>query len=687
MIAISASGVAAVLVDSGAGVTALGKGAIAGALIVGVAFLAGFAAIRRSGLAFCGLIMVAAAAVLEFSWLGLTPGLPDVGTTFVLGLFAAAAAAFLSSSINASKFNPIIGGAIFTFALILAGLGVINFVDRVDVKPLLQWGAISVGVMAVILSAMQAFRGDQGARLILPGAALATIAPFVGPLSVVEIGAAGLLPHGLFALGVLAASLVALTDLGGAAGRAPVFGADLNSAPAFSPGADKTHGRAGAQRQRAEIVIDSALGRVLDYAGVAIWDWSPDEIDQTESLPELLGADSNAGFTPEAMRNFIHRDDQKLLEDEVLAAKDGPFDVRLKLFDGRAVRMRGARAAHEEAHEIERIVAFIELVGAEMAPGAGDPAALSGALSTAVNTASTDIQSFDVKEVVAAFQPILSLQDMSVVGYEALARLDGAESDAASVIRAAAHAGKSSELAISMLDQAAEHLAAKRKQDKGNGPFFVAMNVSWSQMKDPAFARSVEDAFKRNGLSKGAIVLELTEGEAIGDAAAATPVFEKLRKIGAGLAFDDFGAGFSCLANLRKYDFDYLKIDKSFAVDLTADAEGSKIVRALAGLGRDMGLKVIVEGVESRETAKAAAKLGCAYGQGFALGKPDRAKQSRKAGASANRADRPEAMAGDATDLTDYKAETDNALPKPKVISEPADGGKSTRWLTRRRSF
>ena len=118
-------------------------------------------------------------------------------------------------------------------------------------------------------------------------------------------------------------------------------------------------------RERAEVMIDSQLGRVLDYAGVAIWDWSHELIDQTESLPSLLGADSAAPFTPDAMRKFIHKDDLKKLETEVFSAEDGPFDAVLKLFDERRVRIRGARAAVDG--ELERIVAFVELADAKFA--------------------------------------------------------------------------------------------------------------------------------------------------------------------------------------------------------------------------------------------------------------------------------------------------------------------------------
>lgn len=616
----------------------LGRGAIAGALIAGAAFLAGYAAIKRSGLAFCALLMVLLASALQFSWLGFFPALPENGTVFILGLFAASGIVFLSASIGAARHNPLLGGVMFTGALILAGLGVINFVDRVDAAPLLRFGAIAVGGFAVVLAVMQAVRGDNGARLILPGVALAILAPIVGPLGTLE-GASGLVSHSLFTFGILAASLVCLADgFGSSSSRsksvfamdeaaASFAGEDIRGDLAHHHGDHRGSERhSPSARERTEVVIDSALGRVLDYSGIAIWDWSEDFIDQTETLPELLGADSQAHFTPDALRQFVHKDDLKTLETEVFAATDGPFDVRLKLFDGRSVRLRGARAATtDEPAQLERVVAFIESDRGEANRKVQDAtraAVVPAGLTTASATPSND---FDIEHVVAAFQPIVSFSDMRIVGHEALARLEGqTETDTPALIRAASHHGKSDALSEKMLTQAAAFLAAERKKNKGTAPDFVAMNVSWSQMRAPAFADAVANAFKTYALPKGALVLELTEGEAVSEAGDAAAVFRKLKGLGARLAFDDFGAGFSCLSNLRKYDFDYIKIDKSFADDLVQNGDGAKIARALTDMGKDLGLDVIIEGIESPQAAKAAASIGCAYGQGFALGKPGR---------------------------------------------------------------
>ena len=671
----------------------LGRGAIAGAFIVATAFLAGYAAIRRSGLAVCALMMVLGAAALQFTWLGFFSSISANVSVMILGLFAAAAIIFLSASVGAAKYNALLGGVMFTAALVIAGMGLINFIDRINVAPLMRWSVMGVGAFAVLLAFTQALRGDVSARLILPGVVLAIAAPLVGRLG--PIGAEGfqLLPHALFTLGVIAASIVSLTE--GAAPRLNAGHSSFETVPSY--GAEE-HGaflpaNGARQRERAELALDSQLARVLDYSGVAIWDWSPEFIDQTESLPALLGADSTAPFTPDALRNFIHKEDIARFEKEVLAPVDGPFDVALKLFDGRKVRLRGARAANEDAGALERLVAFIETASPIFKPSGVsgvDGVTVRKATEAAIVPAAASplvkklADALDNGDIVAAFQPIVSLKDDKIVGYEALARWTDQEEGAAegpeTFAKAADIAGKGSVLAVTMLDQATAFLAEKHKSEKRDN-LFVAMNVTWGQMRDSEFINAVREAISKYALPKQALVLELTEGDAVTDQEQAGEVFKALKEAGAALAFDDFGAGFSCLSNLRKYDFNYLKIDKSFVDDLESKGDGEKIVGALAVLGKELGLKVIVEGVESKTTAKAAAQLGCGYAQGYALGPPEEFKQRHTTGATAKFL----AKKLDKSEPSEEKpAETNPTLAKTEPSSEPKTTGS---WMFRRRGF
>jgi EAL domain-containing protein (putative c-di-GMP-specific phosphodiesterase class I) len=301
----------------------------------------------------------------------------------------------------------------------------------------------------------------------------------------------------------------------------------------------------------------------------------------------------------------------------------------MRLFDGRLIRMRGARAANEENGEIERLVTFIEQVSA--AGNGVNNARVRSATEAAIVPASADPMTAKLSaalkngDIVAAFQPIVSLENEKIAGYEALARWRGqdvgAEEGPERFVRAAERIGKGGVLAATMLDQAAAFLADALKKEKRKD-LFVAMNVSWGQIREESFLEAVREAVSKYDLPKKSLVLELTEADAVSDSALAGDVFRKLKNSGVALAFDDFGAGFTCLSNLRKYDFDYLKIDKSFTSDLESGGDGAKIVGSLASLGKDLGLKVIVEGIESKSASSKARHIGCAYAQGYAFGKP-----------------------------------------------------------------
>lgn len=501
----------------------------------------------------------------------------------------------------------------------------------------MRWSLIGVGGFAAVLVVLQAVRGDAGARLILPGVALAALAPLVGPLGLSETGGLNVASHGLFTLGILLASIVSLTESAAPKIAAAAGAAADNVAGAASSFAQSTFSSHDASAvERDEVVLDSQIARVLDYSGVAIWDWSPEHADQTSSLPALLGADSTTPFTPEALREFIHKDDAERFENEVAAPIDGPFDVSLKLFNGRSIRIRGARAADDENGSLERMVAFIEPVSPEVKDAVDngvDEAAVRKATEAAIVPAAAATDSLAAKlsaalekgDIVAAFQPIVSLADEQIAGYEALARWrdqeEGADEGPETFVKAAEQAGKGGELACSMLDQAGAFLADKIKSGK-NDDLFVAVNLSWGQMREASFVDALAETIAKYKLRKNALVLELTEADEVSEADDAGAIFSKLKDVGAALAFDDFGAGFSSLSNLRKYDFDYLKIDKSFSADLEDGGDGAKIVGSLAELGEKLGLKVIVEGVESKSAAAAALDVGCAYGQGYALGEP-----------------------------------------------------------------
>lgn len=625
-------------VDAAAGLE-LGKGAIIGAMVVGAAFLAGIAVLRRSAAAFCGLLLVAAAGALQAVWLGV---IPEPSPTIILllqGFFAAATLLFLSATIGLANRSQLLGGVLFAGALCLAGVGIINAVLGGEAAGLLRAGLVVVGVAAITLSGIAGARGDLAARLILPGAALVATAPLLFGFAG-SAGLTALAPQAVFAIGVLLASLVALGDFGAshASATLPRDGAALP----FDGGTTGHHLTA---RQKAEAlrVSENQLAQVLDYSGIAVWDWSRSGNHQSASFASLMGADNDGAFTPEAFRAFVHPDDLARFDEKVCGSSDGDggFDEKLKLLSGARVRLRGARAVGPDG-SLERIVVFLDETASEKKPEALKRAAapladasakepnplVSGDAPKVVEASPNSVcEAIERGELVAAFQPIISFLDGAVCGAEALVRWPAGDNKGETkaltteeIVREAQLAGKGHSLTSIMLKATADHVAEKIAA--GEQGYFGAFNVSLFQLREEGFVEDVRRAIAERNLPKGSLVLELTEGEQLVETPRINETFKKLRAAGAALAYDDFGAGFSSLSNLHRYDFDYLKIDKSFIDDIVANGGKKKVAAALARLGRDFEMTVIAEGVETKEAAEIAKAIGCRMGQGYYLGVP-----------------------------------------------------------------
>jgi diguanylate cyclase (GGDEF)-like protein len=151
----------------------------------------------------------------------------------------------------------------------------------------------------------------------------------------------------------------------------------------------------------------------------------------------------------------------------------------------------------------------------------------------------------------------------------------------------------------------------------------VAVNVSAFQFKDPArLIRSVKDALNTSGLGPGRLELEVTESLLIEDQQTTLETIRTIRRMGVCFSLDDFGVGYSSLAYLAQYPFSKVKIDRTFAKDITTNGPSRSIIETVCRLARDLGLNVVVEGIETEEQQREAEKLGIQYAQGYLFGKP-----------------------------------------------------------------
>ena len=243
----------------------------------------------------------------------------------------------------------------------------------------------------------------------------------------------------------------------------------------------------------------------------------------------------------------------------------------------------------------------------------------------------------DAGRLALAYQPIVRLSDGVVTGVEALLRLPAAVDAAvpgldalvspAELVAVAEDTGAIIEVGEWVLAQAVQQAADWAAEGYEIG---VTVNVSVQQLLSPQFAESVTAAVRGCELPPSRIVLELTESQVAGQPGPAMQALQRLRAAGVRLAIDDFGTGYSSLSYLRHLPVQVVKLDRSLLDGIHTDPRAAGLVRAVVEMSRDLGLSVVVEGLEDLATARIVRELGADAGQGYALSPalpPDRLRE------------------------------------------------------------
>jgi Amt family ammonium transporter len=149
-----------------------------------------------------------------------------------------------------------------------------------------------------------------------------------------------------------------------------------------------------------------------------------------------------------------------------------------------------------------------------------------------------------------------------------------------------------------------------------------SVNVSPKQFKDVGFADYVEGLLSKANLEPSRLELEITETSLVEDDERAIRVIEQLKEIGVQMSLDDFGTGYSSMSYLAKFPFDRLKIDRAFMSGAIYSAKRRAIVKAMIEVGKALNMRVIAEGVETRDELDFLKAEGCDEAQGFLFGKP-----------------------------------------------------------------
>lgn len=159
-------------------------------------------------------------------------------------------------------------------------------------------------------------------------------------------------------------------------------------------------------------------------------------------------------------------------------------------------------------------------------------------------------------------------------------------------------------------------------QDKGHPPISVAVNVSASQFTRSDFLDSVDDALAVSGLAPEYLELEITESMLMSDLDEAFEVMQALNQRGISLSIDDFGTGYSSLSHLKRFPVSTLKIDKSFIDGVAEDGEDQLITKIIILLAKELGMKVVAEGVENEQQLQFLNNNGCDVYQGYYFSRP-----------------------------------------------------------------
>ncbi|PSJ39112.1 GGDEF-domain containing protein [Sphingomonas deserti] len=224
------------------------------------------------------------------------------------------------------------------------------------------------------------------------------------------------------------------------------------------------------------------------------------------------------------------------------------------------------------------------------------------------------------------YQPLVELASGRIVGFEMLARwprADGVEIGPDQFIPIAEESGLINELMLQLLDRGC------REALEWDAALSIEINISPVQLKDPWLAEKILATLTRLNFPPQRLGIEITENALIVDADNARRTIESLKNQGMKVALDDFGTGYSSLQHLRMLPFDKIKIDRSFVHALDSDGDSLKIVRAITSLASSLDLPVVAEGIECEAAVQQLGALGCAFGQGFHLGRPLSIEQVR----------------------------------------------------------
>jgi EAL domain-containing protein (putative c-di-GMP-specific phosphodiesterase class I) len=226
-------------------------------------------------------------------------------------------------------------------------------------------------------------------------------------------------------------------------------------------------------------------------------------------------------------------------------------------------------------------------------------------------------------ELELHYQPIVNVETGAIAAVEALLRWRHPSLGfvmPARFISIAEESGLIVPIGQWVLREACRQAQAWRME--GRPPLRLAVNISAVELRNKDFMSCVSAIMAETGFDPRCLELELTETFLMQDSKATAAVLDALKTLGAQIALDDFGTGYSSLSYMRRFPIDALKVDRSFVGNITTDADDASVVSAVINMGRSLHMRVVAEGVETREQLTFLEENRCTEAQGFYFSRP-----------------------------------------------------------------
>lgn len=224
-------------------------------------------------------------------------------------------------------------------------------------------------------------------------------------------------------------------------------------------------------------------------------------------------------------------------------------------------------------------------------------------------------------KISVLYQPIVSLEENKITGFEALVRWQHPKLGLVSpsdFIPIAENSGQISELGRYVVERATKDFRTLYNDEIEDAPF-VSVNISSRELLTEDIIRTIDNALKKSGLPPQSLKIELTESLVMENPEFSNQVLKRIKSLGVGLSLDDFGTGYSSLSYLMKFPFDIIKIDKSF-IQAREIPERLTMLRSIVAMAHGLEQTLIAEGVEQESDVTELRQLGCEFAQGFLFG-------------------------------------------------------------------